>query len=336
MAKRSLSAMEVAELLARETGLSVDKVREVLIAQARLAYGNAAIGYPIPGIGKLKTEQHPERRGRVPAGPRAGQEIVIPAKATLKFRVTKAAKEMVFAKDTRAMPDLFRPAQIPTFTFSAERADLGDAPALAELLGAPFGLLRGGAGAAVRFYRLPDLRLTTGRIAAFDPMILGEAGAFSKSVAPGRYPLMLGVAQTDQGERVALAILRFGEAYITKWERARTVPVPGRILTKSAYGVDSGTGCFTDESVATQLLEADDDGDFFSGLIEEMHPTREPSWSWIHADSPSGSLAAFSSGYGDGTYTSYFGLDEMGNAAALVTDFNVVRWGATGGSPQGT
>jgi len=36
----------------------------------------------------------------------------------------------------------------------------------------------------------------------------------------------------------------------------------------------------------------------------------------------------FSSGFGDGFYASYFGLDASGEVVALVTDFAVVDWDA--------
>ncbi|WP_225764994.1 DUF4241 domain-containing protein [Inquilinus sp. Marseille-Q2685] len=39
-------------------------------------------------------------------------------------------------------------------------------------------------------------------------------------------------------------------------------------------------------------------------------------------------VAMFSSGWRDGFYASYFGLDETGRVVALVTDFGVVEWRA--------
>ena len=36
-------------------------------------------------------------------------------------------------------------------------------------------------------------------------------------------------------------------------------------------------------------------------------------------------FAAFSSGYGDGAYPSYFGFDEDGKPCVLVTDFLVLE-----------
>ena len=48
--------------------------------------------FVVPGIGKLVKVQRKARMGRNPA---TGQEIKIPAKTVVKFRVAKAAKEAV-------------------------------------------------------------------------------------------------------------------------------------------------------------------------------------------------------------------------------------------------
>lgn len=45
-----------------------------------------------PGLGKLQKKHRKARKGRNPA---TGEEIQIPAKTVLKFRVAKAAKDVV-------------------------------------------------------------------------------------------------------------------------------------------------------------------------------------------------------------------------------------------------
>jgi DNA-binding protein HU-beta len=49
-------------------------------------------GYTVSGLGKLVLVDRKERMGRNRA---TGQEIVIPAKRTLKFKVAKTVKDMV-------------------------------------------------------------------------------------------------------------------------------------------------------------------------------------------------------------------------------------------------
>ena len=77
--KTNLSKKEVAEFMDALTDLALSEVR-----------GNGE--FVIPGIGKLVKVDRKARMGRNPA---TGEEIQIPAKTVVKFRVAKAAKEAV-------------------------------------------------------------------------------------------------------------------------------------------------------------------------------------------------------------------------------------------------
>ena len=87
---KALTKAKILEALAEETGLSKKDVGAVLAAQQELAYAQALVGFTIPGIGKLIIQNRKARVGRNPA---TGQEIKIPAKKVLKFRIAKAAKD---------------------------------------------------------------------------------------------------------------------------------------------------------------------------------------------------------------------------------------------------
>ncbi|MFA7691818.1 MAG: HU family DNA-binding protein [Candidatus Hydrogenedentes bacterium] len=78
--------------LAEETGLTKKDVAAVLDNLAALACAQAAAGFTVPGLGKLKLVQRKARKGRNPA---TGEEIKIPAKKVLKFTIGKAAKDLV-------------------------------------------------------------------------------------------------------------------------------------------------------------------------------------------------------------------------------------------------
>ena len=87
------------------------------------------------------------------------------------------------------------------------------------------------------------------------------------------------------------------------------------------YGVDSGTGCFVDVDTVRLFDEADADQ-----LIAELAKTYVHTWSWANLvvnPATGGNLAAFSSGFGDGGYPSYFGYDGSGCLVCLVTDFGL-------------
>ncbi|MFO7870682.1 MAG: HU family DNA-binding protein [Kiritimatiellia bacterium] len=80
--------------LAERSGLSKAQVSQLMDELANLAYKEAGNGFTIPGIGKLVLVNRKARMGRNPA---TGEQIHIPAKTVVKFRVSKACKESVMS-----------------------------------------------------------------------------------------------------------------------------------------------------------------------------------------------------------------------------------------------
>ena len=79
--------------MATKSGIAKKQVKEFLTDFTELAYREAKKGeFAIPGLGKLVKQKRKARLGRNPA---TGEEIKIPAKTVLKFRVAKAAKDSV-------------------------------------------------------------------------------------------------------------------------------------------------------------------------------------------------------------------------------------------------
>ena len=95
MATKAMTKAQIVSTLAEDTGLSKKEIVGVLQAQADLSYKQAKSGFTIPGIGKLVIVNRKARKGRNPA---TGEEIDIPAKRVLKFRIAKAAKDAVGPK----------------------------------------------------------------------------------------------------------------------------------------------------------------------------------------------------------------------------------------------
>ena len=92
------------------------------------------------------------------------------------------------------------------------------------------------------------------------------------------------------------------------------------------YGVDSGTGCFA----SAEAAEIVSDGDF-EAYSDRVSDGLSPSDGVFNAsldvmvDQASGvNVIGFSSGYGDGAYPSYFGLDANGEPLVLLTDFGIL------------
>jgi len=92
MAKMSKS--QLMSSLSEATGMSKKDVSSFMDKMVELAYKEVKANgeFVLPGLGKLVKLQRAERMGRNPA---TGEQIKIPAKKVVKFRVAKAAKEAV-------------------------------------------------------------------------------------------------------------------------------------------------------------------------------------------------------------------------------------------------
>jgi DNA-binding protein HU-beta len=91
-ANRALTKSQVAASLAEGSGITKKQSVAFLQALADLAYKQAKNSFTIPGIGKLVLVNRKARIGRNPA---TGEQIQIPAKKVVKFRVAKAAKDAI-------------------------------------------------------------------------------------------------------------------------------------------------------------------------------------------------------------------------------------------------
>jgi len=174
------------------------------------------------------------------------------------------------------------------------------------------------------------LEISSGQVAASDPLVAPDPPAFTQAVPNGRHPVSVAIARFGSDERIAYARLRFTEAAPVRWEMARSATQDVATLGKDeffGYGVDAGTGCFMDPR-AGQLLNArmEAEEDYFEVIIEEMDKTyaHTRSWADIRPDPAAPeNVICFSSGWGDGSYPSFFGLDAEGRPVVLVTDFLV-------------
>ena len=75
--------------LAGKCGMKKKEVLAVVETLVQMAYKEAKNSFTIPGLGKLVVVHRKARIGRNPA---TGEQIQIPAKRVLKFRIAKAAK----------------------------------------------------------------------------------------------------------------------------------------------------------------------------------------------------------------------------------------------------
>ncbi len=92
---KPLTKTQLLNHLSEKTELKKQQVATFLDELAAVAYSEAKTkekGFTLPGFGKLVLVDRPERMGR---NPQTGEQIKIPAKKVVKFRIAKAAKDSI-------------------------------------------------------------------------------------------------------------------------------------------------------------------------------------------------------------------------------------------------
>ncbi len=92
---KSMSKSQIADFMAKKFDMKKKAAAAFLEEFANLAYKEAKNSFTLPGIGKLVLVERKARLGRNPA---TGEQIQIPAKTVVKFRVSKACKDAVLGK----------------------------------------------------------------------------------------------------------------------------------------------------------------------------------------------------------------------------------------------
>lgn len=91
----ALTKAQIQAQLAEKTGLAKKQVGLFFDELGKLAYKEAKNSFTIPGLGKIVLVNRAARIGRNPA---TGEQIQIPAKRVVKFRVAKAAKDAILGR----------------------------------------------------------------------------------------------------------------------------------------------------------------------------------------------------------------------------------------------
>ena len=94
-AKKPMTKAQLADTIAKKADITKKLATQILDDLATIAYKEAKVGFTLPGLGKLVLVQRKARMGR---NPQTGEEIKIPAKKVVKFRVAKACKGGVMVK----------------------------------------------------------------------------------------------------------------------------------------------------------------------------------------------------------------------------------------------
>jgi uncharacterized protein DUF4241 len=197
------------------------------------------------------------------------------------------------------------------------------------------GLLQNGKPVQFQCREIGHLLVTSGALAASDPFVFPNPPPFTQAIPTGRYPVSVAIACLGTGEkcdeRVAFARVKLSNLPAVSWTMALTERQDPSGLEHDGYfgyGVDAGTGCFMDP-VAGQLLaeRMDREDEYFNVIIDGMETTYKDTRSWLDwRPSPERdeNIICFSSGWGDGSYPSFFGFSADGRVCMLLTDFFIL------------
>src|SRR5690348_7021651 len=193
---------------------------------------------------------------------------------------------------------------------------------------------------------IADLVVPTGRVVACDPLGEVRDAPFARRVPPGRYPIYVTIVHRKESEEFtpggdsAFAVLQLRDGHPERWEIALC---EGRAADdwRDFYCVDSGVGCFMDVEARDTLTRLMRDDPRFNPpsrdetlpFIRALYLTPNPLADEIGIpcvdfplDTESGlNCVMFTTGrYGDGDYTSYWGLDRHDVPLCLVTNFDAL------------
>lgn len=190
-----------------------------------------------------------------------------------------------------------------------------------------------------------DVNLPTGRIIAADPFFTEEQPPFARTVMPDKYPVFIYVSQMDEAHhRIAYARIKFRPEEATRHILALTEDITPEEIRELGeeeffgFAVESGLACFMDAETNESLInrmdevqEKDEEANYYDEVLAEEF--REYSgknqfsrelgdWNDHHPDAESdNNVIMFASGWGDGYYPAYWGLNDNGDTVELTIDF---------------
>jgi len=179
--------------------------------------------------------------------------------------------------------------------------------------------------------KIADLSVSSNGICACDPLVSPETPPYVQKVPSGQYPVYLSIAYIGTDQRVGFSALVFSNEPVIRWEMAVLPKQDINQLKQTdifGYGVDSGTGCFMDSESAELLNKRmRTEEAYYEVITDELDKTQINTWAWANIElssKPYANFVAFSTGYGDGMYASYFGFGKKNAPVCLVTDFALI------------
>jgi hypothetical protein len=174
---------------------------------------------------------------------------------------------------------------------------------------------------------LGELHVEGGCIVGADPLVYPERPPFRGIVPPGRYP----VTAYRKEDRVGLLEVRFSQGRVERWELAVVAGQDPATLKDDeifGYPVDAGTGSLMDvagQAALRRRIKIDEERrrDTSDALID-LFGKADNQMMFTPLDDRPANVAVVGSGWGDGVYATYWGLDAANRPVLLVTDFDII------------
>lgn len=183
--------------------------------------------------------------------------------------------------------------------------------------------------ATIQIVQLGQIEFPSGRVSPKDTMMLDIGAELDKTVPISAGNVEAVVAKLASGdERIAFLRVQFYPEPAERYQLAiRKIDSKWHESYREAYPVDSGFGGFIDftaQEEVNSLLGAEDK-ELVKRLHKELEVQSKPTWSWSNFEVKSGiRVLVASSGFGDGGYRTFYGLNSEGEIVSLVTDFGVI------------
>lgn len=201
-------------------------------------------------------------------------------------------------------------------------------------------------GLEISQLNIGNLNVPTGKIIVCDPLVSSNWIPLSKNINPGSYPIKIYIAKTENaGNRFALAKLEITNKKAVKWVLAlqENENVDELVEDDSFFGfsVDAGLASFFDYQTGLEYDKFQNEfhqknpgkniyDDFFEAefqknTVNKNDPTEVGNWINYKFPTTELNIPMFESGYGDGVYPAYWGIDEEGEITSLIIDFFVIE-----------
>tara|TARA_R110002096_G_C14412626_1_gene708397 strand:+ start:60 stop:866 length:807 start_codon:yes stop_codon:yes gene_type:complete len=200
-------------------------------------------------------------------------------------------------------------------------------------------------GMPISVIEIGKLKVPTGKIVVCDPLVTPDMQPLTREVKTGEFPIKIYEVKTENsGDRYAIAKLEFNQQRAIKWVLALRDGEDINELTDEGdffgFPVDAGLGGFFDIQAGVEYLKFQDEfmksnpngniyDDFFAMEFKKSAKDQnDPNdyGNWVNFKLPNSDLniTMFQSGYGDGMYPAFWGIDKNGEITSLVIDFFVV------------